>query len=56
MFVNVTNDSNSTNRYTFLIYLVEFYFTMYLNLSVVICSKGPFAHSIIASVVSHSVT
>ena len=53
LIVNVTSDSNS---YIFLIYLVEFYFTMYLNLSIVTCSKGPFVHSAVASVASHSVT
>ena len=49
----MTSDSN---RYIFLIYLVEFHFAMYLNLSIVTYSKGPFAHSAIASVASHSVT
>ena len=29
---------------------------MNLNLSIVACSKGPFAHSAVASVASHGVT
>ena len=42
--------------YILLSYLVEFYFSMNFNLSIVACSKGPFVHSAVASVASHSVT
>ena len=44
-----------TQVYIFLIYPIRFYFTLYLNVPVVMYSNIPFVYSAIVSVVSHSV-